>query len=80
MRAYAALVAGAFVGSVLLSVILVAVLHIPIAFLLLPIIPFLLRPRRRSTVKRCASCEWQTDDPRYDYCPCDGSALVIDTI
>jgi hypothetical protein len=80
MRADAALIAGAFVGSMALTVVLIVVLHIPLVLLFLPIIPFLLRPRRRTTVKRCASCGWQTDDPRHEYCPCDGSALVTDTI
>jgi hypothetical protein len=80
MRSDVALLAGAFIGSLVLTFVLAAVLKLPIAFMFLPVIPFLLRPRRSSTVKRCASCGWQIDDPRYDYCPYDGRALQVDTI
>lgn len=78
MRADTALVEGAFIGSIVLTVVLIALVHVPFLFVFLPIAPFLFRRRHASPVKRCASCAWYTSDLHYRYCPCDGTPLVTD--
>ncbi len=80
MRADTALLAGTFIGSIALTIVLISRFHVPFLFVFLPIVPFLFRRRRHAPlVKRCTSCAWYTSDPRYRYCPCDGTPLVPDS-
>ncbi|MGZ4936656.1 MAG: hypothetical protein ACXV5D_06760 [Halobacteriota archaeon] len=79
MRTDTALFVAAFAGSIVLTVALIALFHVPFLFVFLPIVPFLFRRRHVPPVKRCTSCAWYTSDPRYRYCPCDGTPLVTDT-
>jgi hypothetical protein len=60
-------------GSLLVSVILFS-LGIPFffMFLFIPLIPFL-GPERAA--KRCPVCGWETNSPRIQFCPYDGTAL-----
>lgn len=49
-------------------------------FLFVPFVPFLLRGRgtgARSVPpeRRCPTCGFTTRDPRYEYCPLDGTPL-----
>ena len=79
MREDTALLAAAFIGSLVLTVTLIALFHVPFLFIFLPIVPFLFRRRHATPVKRCTSCGWYTSDSHYQYCPCDGTPLVTDT-
>ncbi len=79
MRADTALALAAFIGSLALTIVLIVLFHVPLLFVFLPIVPFLFRRRRAPLVKRCVSRPWSTSDPRYQYCPCDGTPLVTDS-
>jgi len=80
MRADTALLAGAFIGSVGITAVLIAIFHVPFLILFLPIVPLLFRRRRSAPLRRCTSCDWHTNDARYRYCPCDGAPLITDTL
>lgn len=48
------------------------------AFLLVPFVPFLFARRGdegRDAGRECPACGFRTADPRFDYCPRDGTRL-----
>lgn len=67
------------VASIVLSVVLWRVFGTPFFFLFVPFVPFLLRGRgdeeARPPVRSCPACGFETRDPRFDYCPRDGTRL-----
>ncbi|MGZ4902036.1 MAG: hypothetical protein ACXVI3_03100 [Halobacteriota archaeon] len=78
MRADTALLAAAVIGSLVLTVTLIALFHVPFLFIFFPIVPFLFRRQHAPPIKRCTSCAWYSSDLRHRYCPCDGTPLVTD--
>jgi hypothetical protein len=74
-----ALLLGALIGSVAVTLVAVLVFRVYFLFLFLPILPFLFRSHSRvREVKRCTSCNWYTDDMNYNFCPCDGTPLTYE--
>jgi hypothetical protein len=81
MRAERGLLLGALIGSVVITIVAVLVFRIYFLFLFLPILPFLFRGKGGvREVKRCTSCDWYTNEMRYNYCPCDGTPLTHERI
>lgn len=68
-------------ASIVLSVVLWRAFGTPIFFLFVPFVPFLLRGRNSAegsppTLRACPDCGFETRDPRFEYCPRDGTRLV----
>ncbi|MFB6121215.1 MAG: hypothetical protein ABEJ68_08890 [Halobacteriaceae archaeon] len=62
------------VASLALSVALWVFFDTLALFLVVPFVPLLAR-RARPSVRECPECGFRTRDPRYDYCPHDGTEL-----
>ena len=72
--------------SIALSAVVWWIFDVPLLFFAVPFVPFLFSRRLRSgapkgsggserPVRECPTCGFRTADPRYGYCPRDGTRL-----
>jgi len=81
MRSGRGLLLGALIGSIVITIVVALVFRVYFLFLFLPVLPFLFRSKGGvREVKRCTSCDFYTDEMRYNYCPCDGTPLINERI
>lgn len=77
-RASLVTAAAGLLGSLFVSVAAYVYFDTLLLFLFVPFVPFLFRrSTERPPLKRCPSCGFSTRSPDYEYCPRDGSELVL---